>query len=375
MQKLIPILSFSLIMAWLSDRYSLCKLDEYGIKQYIKKDKLFYTVMAIAMAVFVGLRTAGNDTFTYRSMYEALPQSWETIKGIEWLKFAKAPGLEFIGGCLRALGATTQEYLMVFALFTVFTYLWFLRKYTDDIWLSVYYFITMGVWIFTMAAIKQTVSVAFLLIATDRAIQKRYLKFAFWVFIAELFHPYAFIYLIIPFLFFSPWSGRTQILIVGTVVISLFLPRLLNGIVEMTDAIGGNYSVESFTEEGVNVFRVLVVWVPVVLSFLGRGQLRKSEDRVANLLVNASMINALIMFIGLFGTANYFARLANYFLIFQTLALPLLFHIFNTESRRLLRYSSVALYGAYFYYSEVISNGAFDNEYRFMPLFEFLKQL
>ena len=375
MRKLIPIFIFSLIMAWLSDRSSVYEIDECGIKRYVRKDKLLYAVMSIALAAFVGLRTRGNDTYTYRLMYENLPQSWDAIKGINWLQFAQAPGLKFVSGFLRAIGATTQDFFMVFALFTVLIYLWFLRKYTDDIWLSVYYFITMGVWSFTMAAIKQTVAVAFLLIATDRAIQKKYIPFFFWVLIAELFHPYAFVYLIIPLLFFPPWTGRTQILLVGTVLVSLSLPRLLNGIVEMTDAMGADYSVESFTGEGVNIFRVLVVWVPVILSFLGREQFRYSEDRVDNLVINASMINALIMFIGLFGTANYFARLANYFLIFQALSLPRLLNIFDAPSKRLVKNCSVVLFFGYFYYSMVLANGAFDNVYNFITIFDFLKQL
>ena len=44
------------------------------------------------------------------------------------------------------------------------------------------------------------------------------------------------------------------------------------------------------------------------------------------------------MFIALFGTANYFARLANYFLIFQTLALPWMLSYFDYKSKKTLRY-------------------------------------
>ena len=74
------------------------------------------------------------------------------------------------------------------------------------------------------------------------------------------------------------------------------------------------------------------------------------------MIINLSMMNSVIMFIGLFGTANYFARLANYFLIFQCLALPMILQQFTASSERQLRFLSVAGFLAYFYYDEVLAN-------------------
>lgn len=375
MKVLIPITIFCFIMAYLSDRNSSHKIGQDGAKAYIQKDKFFFMLMALGMAVFVGLRTRGNDTYTYRQMYEGIEGNLSAIKRIDWAKFSAAPGLTFCCILLKSMGATSQDYLMVFALFTVLTYLWLIRKYTSNIWLSVYFFLTMGVYTFTMAAIKQTTAVALLVIATDRAIQKKWKQFAFWVLIAELFHPYAFIYLVIPFLFFSPWSNRTYLLLVGTLVVALLLPRLMGGISSLTDSLGYSYGESEFTGEGVNVFRVMVVWMTILLSFLARKSLSKTKDRVAQVMVNASMINAIIMFIGLFGTANYFARLANYFLIFQTLALPYLFRYFTLDSQKLLKFICVPAYFAYFYYGSAIAQGGFDMSYAFMSFFGYIRQL
>lgn len=375
MSKLIPIMVFSLVLAYISDRKSFYEIDSFGEKKYICKEKLFYGIMALGMAVFVGLRTNGNDTHTYQMMYEAIADDLTAFKEIEWLKPATAPGLQFVCACLRNIGATAQDYFMIFALITVSVYLWFVQKYTSNLWMSVYFFITMGVYTFTMAAIKQTVAVAFLLIATDRAIDKKYMRFVFWVLIAELFHPYSFIYLIVPFLFFNPWNQNTYWLLGGTIAVSLGLSRFMSSILAMTDAMGGAYDSSSFIGEGVNIFRVLVVWVPVVISFRAKKFMKENNNRATNLIVNLTMINAMIMFIGLFGTANYFARLANYFLIFQALALPYLFRYFNRESKVLIKIASVICYLLYFYYANVIANGAFDSDYDFITLFEFFEQL
>lgn len=315
MSKLIPIIVLSMIFAFAADRSSGYSYDTRGIKQYTTKNRIFFVALVLVMAVFVGLRTSGNDTQTYQQMYERIPDGIEAILSVDWTDLASAPGHQFISGCLKYIGASTQDYFMFFALISVPVYLWFIRKYTCDLTLSVYFFITMGVYVFAMAAVKQTTAVALLLIASDRAFEKKYVQFVVWLLIAELFHPYAFVYLIVPFMSFIPWTWKTYVLLAGTAGVSMGLSRLMSGILAMTDVLGGDYSATEFLGEGVNIFRVLVVWVPVGLSFLARKYIRVNSDRISNYIINLTMVNAMVMFVGLFGTANYFARLANYFLI------------------------------------------------------------
>ena len=240
--------------------------------------------------------------------------------------------------------------------------------------LSIFYFFTMGVYTFTFAALKQTAAVAFLVIATDRAIQGKNIKFLVWVIAAELFHPYAFVYLIVPFMFFKPWSRKTWWLLLGTIIVAFGLQNFLGSILEVTYSLGANYNADSFMGEGVNLFRVMVVWVPVVISFLGR-DLYSEDDRIENLFINLSMVCAMIMFIGLFGTANYFARLANYFLIFQTLSLPGLFRVFKRGNRSVVIALSIICFLAYFYYESGILRGGFDSQYGFLTISEYFIQL
>lgn len=375
MTTLMPTVVLGLLLIFISDRQSEYIGDPYGSKSYVYKDRLFFGLAVLVLGVFVGLRTRGNDTYTYKMMYESIPAAGKLFTGIEWTNLSSAPGLTLLCRILRRLGASAQDYFMVTGLFVTTVYLWFIRKHTTNLSLSAYYFITMGVYTFSMAAIKQTMAVAFLMFATDVAIEKKWIKFAFWIAIAELFHPYAFVYLVIPFLFFSPWTKGTYILIVGTIIISLFMSQFLGALDVLTSSLGYSYDTDAFTSDGVNIFRVIVVWVPVLLSFLGRRALKESTDRSTNLIINMTMVNAVIMFVGLFGTANYFARLANYFLIFQTLSLPWLLRFFEDNSRNLVKYCSILCFFFYFYYSNVLAQGRFDDTYSFMSIFQYLSQL
>lgn len=374
MTKLVPIIVFATIMAWLSENASRHRLNEDGKLVYAYKDKVFYFILAASMAVFVGLRTRGNDTYTYRLMYENIGTGLDYIVNIDWGNISAAPGLQCYCMILKTLGATTQDYFMLTALITVGIYLWFIRKYTCNIFLSIFYFITMSAYTFTMAAIKQTLAVAFLLLATDNAIRGKWTKYLFWVAFAELFHPYAFIYLVVPFVTFAPWSQGTRFLLAGSVFVAVFMSRFLGAIDSVTEALGYDYDANAFTGAGVNIFRVLVVWVPLVLSFLQREKLRRSEDRTMNIIVNLMMVNAVIMFIGLFGTANYFARLANYFLIFQTIALPWILSLFAGGNRKVITGVSMVGFAAYCYYAEALANGGFDLNYDFITFWEYLSR-
>ena len=153
-----------------------------------------------------------------------------------------------------------------------------------------------------------------------------------------------------------------------------FLLRPLIGtVVNITTLLGEEYTVSSFTDEGVNIFRVLVCNVPLALSFLYRKKLFTNSSKVENLAVNLTMLNGAIMFVGLFGTANYFARLANYFLLFQSLSLPWMLKKIGGRDRRILTILMVLGFAAYFYYANVI-NQPFDQDFARLSLAEYFAQ-
>lgn len=87
-----------------------------------------------------------------------------------------------------------------------------------------------------------------------------------------------------------------------------------------------------------------------------------------------SMLNGAIMFDGLFGTANYYARLANYFLIFQSLSLPWMLKKIGSRDGKVLTALLVLGYAAYFYYANAI-NQPFDHYFARLSLAEYFAQI
>ena len=190
--------------------------------------------------------------------------------------------------------------------------------------------------------------------------------------VGSLFHAYALMYLLVPFLFFRPWSKMTVIMLIVFGTIGFGMQSLVGTLLNVTDMLGESYDAASFTGEGVNPIRLLVTAVPVFLSFLSAKQIAETEERDQYLITNLTMLNAEIMFVGLFGTANYFARLANYFLPFQAVSIPWLFKHYDYKSQRLLVPIAVFCYFMFFVYSFAV-NENFDSSYFRYTVWEYIQ--
>ncbi|WP_454969579.1 EpsG family protein [Eubacterium sp.] len=371
MWKLVPIFLICIAVAFFSDRFS--RKNE-RLTGYIYKEKFIWILLIVVTAVFAGLRTRYNDTGTYLETYEYLVNSKFDFSDVEWT-FGGNFGFAIVNILLKSLGFTNNGFLMVFAIVTYSIYIWFIHKYSTDFLMSIFLFMCL-VFTFPLAAIKQCVAVAFCLIAVDKAINKKWFWFVFWILIAETFHAYSIIYLIVPLMFFLPWQDkRTVMWIVIFFFAGILLRPMLGTLLETTESLGKDYTVEEFSGEGVNPFRLLVTLVSLVMSFILRKQINDpyyEYDRQDNICLNLSFLNGEIMFIALFGTANYFARLANYFYIFPVIALPRLFNMVKPKWRAPMKAAAIGCYLFFMWYNQTHSGfGTFDQTFDSIALNEF----
>ena len=372
MQKLLPVVVVSLMLGILSEKHSVVEVGELGEKKYIKKDVFFYTIMALVLTIFVGLRTSYNDTGGYMRGYTGLqvepgPGMFEKVN---W-KLGTYPGFSVMNIALKAMGISTQNYIMISAFLTVGVYLWFIRKYSDNVLLSIFLFIASGCYTFTMAGLKQVIAVAFCTIGIDRAINRKWVPFVLWVLLGSTFHPYTLVFLITPMLTSTTWSRNTYLILGLCIIATIRFQPFLEGIEDVTTAVGKTYSAEKLSGYGVNIFRMLVAWAPVLLSFFAKKNLGAKASRKENILMNLTMLHATLMLIALFGSAMYFGRLANYFLLYASLALPSLFKYYNRNTKQIIMVCAVVGYSIYFYYNNCISR-PFDIDYEGLNFFDYL---
>lgn len=373
MKELIPIFLFSIILAVFSEMNSIYKTNEFGNRVYIKKDYFFYTILTIGLILFAGLRTFYNDTITYIQGYNTFDINTSLLEKVS-VKLGDNPGFNLVSYIFKFLGFSTQSFLMFFSAITIGIYMWFFRKYSNNVFMTVFMFLTVAGYIFVLAAIKQCVAMAFCLIATHYAIEKKWKNVFIWILIAIVFHPYAIMYAVLFFLNFAPWTTKTYLMISIFCVVGFCLEFLLGTIINITSMMGEEYNASYFFGNGVNFFRLIIVAVPVVISFVVKEHMLLDNERKDNYIINLVTLNAAIMFVALFGTANYFARLANYFLPFQAVAVPRLLGYFKRNSKIIAYLVAILGYLFYFYYDNVIAH-PFDVQFNQIGLFEYLSSL
>lgn len=367
MGELWIVLAVSCGLAFLSEKYTFAwngrssKFLNTGI----------VILLIVYLSLFAGLRTGYNDTYTYMSGYKAMQPFPDILTGFSW-KLGDNPGFLLLNSLMKMAGFSAQSFVLFYSTVFVVSAVSFLKRYSTSFTLSMFLFVCAHGYLFSMAAMKQCASVAIGLWAIVYMLKRRWIPFVAIILLASTFHPYILLFLFIPLLRFRPWSLRTSILLVLTLLAGLTLPNIIGTIIDTASLLGDGYNAEEFIGEGVNVFRVLVASVPVVLAFLFRRNIGGTASAGREyLFINSSFIYACIMFVGLFGTANYFGRLANYFVLFPAIALPILVNSLSMRDRRLLTVMMVVCYLAYFYYGNGI-NGSFANEFTRITLWEYL---
>lgn len=367
MTELIIIIGIALFMAACVSRY----YDENkGIWITEGYGNVIIVMIFLLLAVFVGLRTRMNDTGAYRHGYELTALFPDILNGFDW-SLGSNPGFNILNSLIKTAGFSTQSFLMIYSLITNGLYIRFLKRYSSNFLLSLFLFITTGVYLFTAAAIKQAFATALALYALDFAIQKKWVRFIAIILLAMTFHPYVLVYFAVPFLMFKPGTRRTYVLMLGTVVGAIIMQRYMGVIVGFTEAFGDSYSVEEFSGAGVNLFRIAVCNVPLVLLFWFNRSLYLKSDRANSLIGNLTMVNGIIMFLGIFGTANYFARLANFFLCTQAITIPYMLKQMKEKDRTFFTIATVMGYTLYFCYEKIILY-PFSTNFERTELFEYL---
>lgn len=367
MRELVVLMLMAVALAWCADHVTLGPMNPNRRHQLI----LCTVLIVILLAGFAGLRIHCNDTGAYRHSYELITESsWDAADK----SLGANPIFSWINYQLKMHGVSTQNFLMFWAFLTVGCYIIFVHGYSANYPLTIFLLFTTGCYTFTFAGIKQAAAVGIAAIAVMFALKKNWIPFVACVLIAALIHPYALMYLLVPFMEFRPWTKRTYWILTIFLAAGFLLRPLIGTVVNITALLGEEYTASSFTGEGVNIFRVLVCNVPLALSFLYRKKLFVNTSKTENLIVNLAMLNGVIMFVGLFGTANYFGRLANYFLIFQSLALPWMLKKIGGRDGKILTLLMVLGYTAYFYYANVIAI-SFDQDFARLSISEYLAQL
>ena len=332
-------------------------------------------LLMLPLILLLGLRTGYNDTHAYVSGFQdALPLS-ELLHQPEDLELLGNPLFYLYTSAMRTLTDNVHIYFMVSSVFVVALMISFFCRIADNdtYALTMYAYLAMGTYFFALAAMKQTIAMAILCHSVLALRDKKRIRFWVLVFIAGLFHTYAWSFAILPLLTGRPWKIQTYAVVAATVFVMATFEETISAFLEYADALGKGASEEMvFSGEGMNMFRVVVYGIVPACSLIFRHILEPKMERKHHIMMHMSIVSFMFMLLASIDGANMFGRMARYFEVGTVYMFPwTIRNLFNRRSQII----AVGLFLAAFFVFAMYQYQSFDDAYRGITILEFLQSL
>lgn len=312
-----------------------------------RPSKLLLFGSLFSLVTVSGLRANIGDTHFYKYAYELNDYTWALIFE------QKDIGFGFLQMLLQKnISEDPQILIFTTALITNLLIVFVLYNYSRMIEISLYVYITGGLFLVSMNGIRQVMAAAIAFVAIKYLIKGNFIGYTCIVLVASLFHQSALVLIPIFFLVrFKAWSKATMILIVLSVVIVIGYEQFSKLLfIAIEDTQYGHY--KTFSEGGANLLRFAVAAVPIIFAYLGKERLREIFPH-SDYIVNMSLLGLMFMLIS---TQNWiFARFSIYFELYQLILISWIIKVFREKDGKLIYFGIIICYFAYYYYENVIN--------------------
>lgn len=317
----------------------------------MKGFKTFLIILVcFLLCYFAGSRTKFNDTESYIADFLKTPT---TINDIFIDEFSIGNVYLFQLWKFVIFNYISQNvhiYFFLSSLIFVVPCVFLIFRYSKSPVFSIFLFVWCGMYIFSLAGLKQSLAIGVLALALVALYKRKFILYFLLNLIAIGFHAYSIVFLILPFLGLEVFNKRTVLFIILFLIFTLTLSNNVEFVTFVTKLIGKDVSEETALDGSVNIFRALVFIIPLILMVIGRKKLSSLSNH-NKIFVKTTLLCGLFMFLALFGNPILFGRIPQYFMIGFVITMPLLIRIAFGKSY----YKSVvfvaticfALYGLY----------------------------
>lgn len=313
---------------------------------YIKPNKFMAFMTMLSLVLVSGLRSNIGDTYFYKIIYNNNEFDWEYVLS------QKDIGFGILQMVLKKFSDDSQTMIFITALITNMLIVLVLYKYSRLFELSIYVYITSGMFLVSMNGIRQYLAAAIIFVATRYLFEGDWKKYSLIIIFASFFHQSAII--LIPIYFMvrrKAWTSATLIMLLLAILFTAGYGQFSQ--VAFSAMEGSHYSeYKNSTEGGANIIRVIVYVVPVVIAYLGREKLREIFPQ-SDYIVNMSLLAVVFMIIA---TQNWiFARFTIYFGLYVLILISWIIKLFASNNQRFIYYAILVCYFIYHFYESVVS--------------------
>ena len=303
-------------------------------------------IMAAALIVISGLRYfVGTDYFSYyRNRVTDISVVWKSLIAF------REPGIKLFSFIAHLIYDDGQSLIFLSALVTVGLYCWVIyRCHAETMYLvSMLLYLFLGEWQGGFNCVKQYLAAAIMLAGHRYILSRDWKKYFAIVLLGALFHITALV-MIVPYFLFNRKPDIKQVFFLAAgAIVTRFSYPLIFYLIGAYKGRALNVIGDAYLTNDVNVFRILVAFVPILVYWLFGN--KGNHTRETDLYLNVVIFNAFSMFAGMGST--YLARIG----IYSGAALPigygyLIRTITDGRTRKVIVFVSLVLYLAYWIYS------------------------
>ena len=316
----------------------------------LKQEKVFLLILiCLVLCGFAGLRSSYNDTKTYIAIFQNTPDSIYSIFHDEFMVGNAYLYKLFNWFLYHFISTDYHVYFFIASAMFVVPSVFAINKYSETFTYSMFLFMTSGLYLFSLAAIRQSIAIGILVMAVDAFIEERYKRFICLVLIATSFHFYAVIVILIMFIKKDQVFGlRMTAVCLVILLIGLGMTQFSGYFSSIATIMGKEISATEISTGSVSVFRAAVYIAPVLLVLISKKAINQDTDKKNNVFVTLSVLSGAFMVLALFGNPILIGRLPYYFLIGMVISLPnVIKHGFNRQSANALSFLAIICYCIY----------------------------
>lgn len=285
-------------------------------KNRIKSKNKIYIIMAGgSLFLLMSLRhiSVGTDLISYYSEY-LNSELYLTLRPSEL-------GYSYFNYFFSNIGMNFQLYLSVIALITVGSISKLYLKFSQNIMLSYYLFVTLGLFGMTLTGLRQSLAIIITIFAFISLMENKKLLFFILVFVASLFHNSAISFLIVYLLKNIKLTRKKGFIIYFITLASYFGLDIFILVVEKLSP--EQYLRKyMFLESNINPLVILVyLLIPLAVLLVWKPTSKdKHFDSPMSAMFMISLMNILIYFLAT--EVALFERISFYFIIYNTILIP-----------------------------------------------------
>lgn len=334
-----------------------------------KANRILIFINFIILIIVSGLRDAIGDTPVYRFIFNNIPAN--VFDYLSSNVISEDKGFYLIVAFIKQfISSNTQVIIFIIGAITLLIIGVALYRYTKNIGMAIFLFITMGCYAVSMNGIRQFLAAAIVFTTLPLLEQKKFIQYSIVILLATTIHASAIIFLPLYILvYYQGWSKISYLFFLGGIIIYLSYgitgPMIVNFI---GDTQYSEYSEMLLSnDQGANIIRSLIALVPVVLSYMKKDMINE-DMKYGNIIINLNILN--FVFTLLANKFWVFARFCIYFNLFSILLLCYCMeNIFERKSSQLVKVLCVICYLFYFWYDTLSAGLNYTSQFINLSIF------